>query len=109
MGPFTVGDVIIVSFPYADLTRLKKRPALIVGKAEFNNLIVCQITSNAHTSKRAIPLTSGDFDNGSLQIDSFIRPDKLFTLESSIIENTVGTLQTGKREAVKTALRQLFT
>jgi mRNA interferase MazF len=79
MGVFAVGQVVLVPFPYADFTRLKKRPALVISKAEFNNLILCQITSNALTSQRAIELADDDFEEGNLPIKSFIRPDKLFT------------------------------
>ena len=61
MGTFTVGDVVLIPFPYADFTRYKKRPALIVGLAEFNNVILCQITSKAETSKRAVSLNDASF------------------------------------------------
>lgn len=108
METFTVGDVVIVPFPYADFSVLKKRPALVVAYAEFNNLILCQITSNPHASKRALSLTDNDFKSGSLRMGSFVRPDKLFTIERSLIVAKSGSLKGGKLSAVKTKLRQLF-
>lgn len=103
-----IGTVVLVAFPYADFTRLKNRPALVVGEAEFGNLILCQITSRKHTSKRAISLRDADFRQGGLRVKSYIRPDKLFTVELSIIQGTVGALKKAKLTQVKTALRKFF-
>ena len=108
MGAFAVGDVVIIPFPYADFSKFKKRPALVVSSAEFDNLILCQITSRAETSKRAILLKGADFSKGSLQLDSFIRPDKLFTVEQSIVETRIGILKDDKTQSVKGIIRQLF-
>ncbi len=109
MGQFTVGDVVIVHFPYADFTRVKKRPALVVGKAEFDNLILCQITSKPNTSQIAIPLREDDFSIGSLPIDSYIRPDKLFTVELSVIDKRVGLLKTVFINNVRSQVSHIFT
>ena len=108
MGTFAVGEVVLVAFPYADFSRFKKRPALVIGRAEFDNFILCQITSKAETSKKAIPLADNDFIVGGLNLDSFIRPDKIFTVEKSVIENKAGRLQAVKMERVKLRVRQLF-
>jgi len=109
MGAPAVGDVVLIPFPYADFTRFKKRPALVVGKADFNNLILCQITSKADTSKRAVSLHSVDFLKGTLRISSYIRFDKLFTVEPSIITATVGTIKANKSTLVRSRIRELFT
>ena len=108
MGTFTVGEVVLISFPYADFSKFKRRPALVIGLAEFDNLILCQITSKADTSKKAIPLADGDFQRGSLSLDSFIRPDKLFTVEPAIIEKSMGLLFDDKLNVVKSKVRQIF-
>jgi mRNA interferase MazF len=108
MGTFAVGDVVLLPFPYADLKRFKKRPALVVGEAEFDNLILCQITSKGDTSIRAISLHNADFSKGTLRIDSYIRFDKLFTVEPSIILGRVGALKTTKSNLVRSRVRELF-
>ena len=108
MGTFTVGEVVLIPFPYADFSRFKKRPALVVGIAEFDNLILCQITSKAQTSKKAIPLSDREFQKGGLDLDSFIRPDKLFTVEQSTIQRSMGVLENKKLEVVKFKIRQMF-
>ena len=108
MGSFAVGDVVLVAFPYADFSAFKIRPALVVGEAEFNNFITCQITSKATTSKKAIHLTDEEFSNGGLKVDSYIRPDKLFIIGQSVIQARVGALQGNKTGQVKTSTRGIF-
>lgn len=108
MGSFAVGDVVLVAFPYADFSAFKMRPALVVGCAEFNNFITCQITSKAMTSKQAIQLTDKEFSSGGLNVGSYIRPDKLFTVEQSVIQTKAGVLEDTKIRQVKASLRDIF-
>jgi mRNA interferase MazF len=108
VGTFAIGDVVLVPFPHADFSRFKKRPALVAGLAEFDNLILCQITSKTYTSKRAIRLDNSDFTIGGLDLSSYIRPDKIFTAEQPIIEKKVGSLENNKLETVRAAIRNIF-
>jgi mRNA interferase MazF len=109
MGKFVVGDVIIISFPFSDLSGQKLRPALVVASAEFDNLILCQITSKPYTSRLAIEIESSDFAHGALPIKSYIRPDKIFTAEPTIIRKTVGTLDHQVIQAVLQKVQAQFT
>ena len=108
MGQFTVGQVVTSAFPFSDLTSLKYRPAVIVAIVDFDDLILCQITSKSYASSMAIELTEADFATGSLPIKSYVRPDKLFTTEASIISKTYGQLKPAKLRQTHKALRNLF-
>lgn len=104
MGKFIAGDIVVVSFPFSDLSGHKLRPALILAQAEFGNLILCQITSKAYTSKNVIKIDSTAFAHGGLPITSYIRPDKIFTAEPIIIERIAGKL---RQEIFRVVLRQV--
>lgn len=108
MGKFEVGDIVLVHFPFSDLKGKKLRPALVVAKAEFENLILCQITSKSYSSKTAVHLTSEEFSEGGLPVKSFIRPDKLFIAKAAIIVKTAGKLTTKKRQKILMTMRNLF-
>jgi mRNA interferase MazF len=108
MGSFTVGDVVLVPFPYADFSKFKMRPALVVGRADFDNLILCQITSKRDASAKAIAISDHEFATGSLNLKSYIRPDKLFTIEQNIIEKKLGILSESKLKAIQTQIRLIF-
>ena len=108
MEKFEVGDVVLVFFPFSNLKGQKLRPALVLAKSEFNNLILCQITSKPYSSKNAIKLVAKDFENGSLPIISYARPDKIFTSEPSIIEKVSGKLTSNKRKVILDSVRKIF-
>ena len=73
------GKVILVPFPFSDLSQSKLRPAVVLAGVGRGDWILCQVTSNPYGDPLAIPLVEESFDEGSLRIDSFARPGKLFT------------------------------
>ena len=85
MARFVKGDVVVVIFPFSDLTETKKRPALVIAEAGSSDFILCQITSQATRDGRAVSLKSSDFQSGSLKRDSYIRPNRLFTASDKVI------------------------
>ena len=109
MGDFVVGDIVVVAFPFSDLKKQKMRPALVVAKAEFSNLILCQITSKPYSSKIAIPIENNNFASGSLPVASYVRPDKIFTADPSIIKGKSGSLNELTTKRILVEIRQLFT
>lgn len=57
MGVFVKGEVVIVPFPFSDLTNFTRRPAVVIAQLEGNDVILCQITSQARTDSHAIAIT----------------------------------------------------
>lgn len=109
MGKFTVGSVVLVTFPFSNLKGQKVRPALVLANVEFGNIILCQITSKPYTSKVAVCIKSEDFTKGSLPVVSYVRPDKLFTADTAIIKNTAGQLTPTIKNMVLQSVCKLFT
>lgn len=94
MGPFAVGDIVLVRFPYSDLSRSKKRPGLVIGFSDFDNLIVCQITSKAPNPKTSIAISDADLVvGGGLLSVSYIRANKFFTADRKLITKNLGSLR----------------
>jgi mRNA interferase MazF len=110
MGTFAAGQVVIVHFPFSDLTASKLRPAIVLAKVDRGDWILCQVTSKPYGDARAVVLSSTDFMEGSLRLTSYLRPGKLFTAHSSLIAATVGELDSRKfaqiRDAVVNLIRQ---
>lgn len=103
------GDVVVVPFPFSDLSASKKRPALIVATLRGNDKILCQITSVARTDEYSITLRNQDFKQGRLPHESVIRPNRLFTADNSIILYKAGSVNTNKTEEVEKILVDIFT
>jgi mRNA interferase MazF len=93
MGSLAAGQVVLISFPFSDLSGSKLRPALLLAPAGRDDWIACQITSNPYADPTAIELKNNAFASGSLQRVSFIRPGKLFTANETLVSRIVGKLK----------------
>ena len=96
MARFVKGDIIVVPFPFSDLTQAKRRSALVISALEGNDLILCQITSQSVRDNYAILLDDKDFNTGSLKQSSNIRPNRIFTADNHIVLYRVGDLKLDK-------------
>ncbi|HEX6960768.1 MAG TPA: type II toxin-antitoxin system PemK/MazF family toxin [Lacipirellula sp.] len=109
MGKPIAGDIVVLAFPQTNLQLGKRRPALVVVNLPGDDLILCQITSQTHRDAYSIPLDVNDFDTGQLHVRSYIRPNRLFTVEQSVIHYTAARVIAGKLDETLSKLRQLFT
>lgn len=96
MEKFVKGDVVVVPFPFSDLTQAKRRPALVVSVLEGDDLILSQITSQFVKDSYAISIEGKDFEEGELKQKSNVRPNRLFTGDSHIILYRIGGLRKEK-------------
>lgn len=109
MGAFVKGDVVVAPFPFSDLSASKRRPALVVATLPHGDVVLCQITSQSVSDAYAVALLDGDFTSGGLRQPSYIRPNRLFTAESSIILYRAGKVTAAKMQQVESNLVRLFT
>ena len=104
MGAPSVGDVVIIPFPYSDLSKSKRRPALVLAEVDRGDFLLCQITSKQYGDRHAIPLCESDFASGSISRDSFIRVAKIFTGSQALMLGVAGHVNHSKLSEV---IRQL--
>jgi len=104
MEKFVKGDVVVLPFPFSDLSISKNRPSLVIANLKGDDIILCQITSQSRDDPDAVELKQKDFQRGGLNIDSWIRPNRLFTADISIIKYKVGRLKEPKIKKVKNKL-----
>ncbi|MCL4557672.1 MAG: type II toxin-antitoxin system PemK/MazF family toxin [Deltaproteobacteria bacterium] len=96
MAKFVKGDVVVVPFPFSDLTQSKRRPAFVASALEGDDLILCQITSQSIKDNYAILLNDSDFETGGLKQQSNVRPNRIFTADDHIILYKIGKLNPDK-------------
>ena len=91
MGRFVKGDLVVVPFPFSDLSATKKRPAFVVADLIGDDVVLCQITSQATSDSYAIAITTNELTSGKLRQASNVRPNRLFTADSNIILYQIGS------------------
>lgn len=70
---------------------------------------MCQVTSNAYGDPSAINLPNSAFREGSLSRDSYARPGKLFTANSDIVADIVGTLSQPSMVEIVAKIEEILT
>jgi mRNA interferase MazF len=102
------GEVVLVPFPFSDLSQSKVRPAVCLADAGRGDWILCQITSSPYGDPTAVPLDTPDFASGGLLVASFARPGKLFTANAGLIVRSVGQLNNAALQRVLDAVVALL-
>lgn len=100
MEKFMKGDIVVIPFPFSDLSRAKRRPAMVLTCLLGDDLILCQITSKDTRDNYSIQLSENEFKAGSLKQESNVRPNKIFTADKSLIEYKIGSLKETKTMAI---------
>lgn len=96
MEEFVKGDIVVLEFPFSNLIRAKRRPSLVIKVPRGEDILVCQITGKSCEKSVEIPIKIEDFYNGSLQVESYLRMDKIFSIEKSLIKYKAGSLKREK-------------
>lgn len=109
MGRPAAGKVVLVRFPFSDLSGAKVRPALVLAGAGGADFILCQVTSQPYADAGAILLEEADFASGSLRKTSYARPGKLFTASDALIHAEAGILEAAVFARVIDAVIRIFT
>jgi len=85
------GDIVLVPFPFTDLTTVKKRPALVVSANWYNkryrDVVLVAVTSRVPLILDELDymIAESDFKTGKLYKDSVVKLGKVFTIENSLI------------------------
>lgn len=85
------GDVVVVPFPFSDLSNHKKRPALVISDPEGDDILLMQITRKP--GKYSHYIDKNCFEKGHLPVQSYVKINKLFSADKSIVLCRRGTLK----------------
>lgn len=94
------GDILVVEFPFSNLNEIKRRPVLVLKVPKGEDAMVIQITGSSYNKKFEIPISENDFEYGNLNRTSFVRIDKIASIEKSLIKYKIGRLRQKKFEEI---------
>lgn len=108
MTPCDPGDVVLVRFPFTDLSSAKKRPAVIVSPAGFpathGDVVVIALTSREQT-ETDLALTA--WQAAGLPKPTWLKP-LVATLASSVVARRLGGLAAADRPRLSRVLEMLL-
>jgi len=91
---FNQGDILIVPFPFSDLSTIRQRPVLVLSNLTYNknseDIVTCGITSNIKDSNYSVLIDNTNLSEGNIPFKSRIKVDKLFTLHKNIVIKKIG-------------------
>jgi mRNA interferase MazF len=109
---FSGGEIVLVPFPFTDLSQVKRRPVLILSNRSHNrtsrDFICCGITSNLENSRNSILLDPSELTEGTIPVRSRIKYAKVFTLEKTLVGKRLGRVSQQKLEKVRRGLISLL-
>jgi len=100
---FVKGDVVVVPFPYTNLSAAKNRPALVIATLPGPDILLCMITSQPTPDRDVIAITPNDI-SPPINRNSIIRPSRLFTMDAALVVKRAGTLNPTKLAQVTAML-----
>lgn len=107
---YNQADIVIVPFPYTDLSGSKSRPVIIISNSNVNkdkDVIVAQITSNLHSDEFSFKIKNEDI-NSALIYESEIRCHKLFTIDKKLIKRKISQLDDISFKQLIEKIKSLF-
>lgn len=108
------GEVVLVPFPFTDLSSAKQRPALVVSPDRWNaaqsDVLLVAVTSQIPSPlpEGAILLSPDDLRSGGLPRASLVRPTKLITIHQGLIRRSLGRVTEPTMQIILGSLRQFL-
>ncbi len=100
------GDIVLVPFPFTDLSGNKLRPAIVLIHSE-NDVAVAFITTQLQWKEETDIILQPDSING-LKKESLIRLSKLASIDKELIVGKLGAVNTTALQLINQKLIQLF-
>ena len=105
-GGYQAGEVVLLSFPFADASGARRRPALVLVDTGDEDVVVARVTSQPLRSIFDVEII--DWQRAGLLLPSVVRLAKVATLEKRLVERRLGRLATDDWVRVRTAVQRLW-
>ncbi len=107
MRNFSSGEIVLLSFPFADATRVKRRPALVLLDTGDEDIVVARVTGQIVRGPFDVSLAK--WRREGLLLPSVVRVHKVATLEKRLVERRLGVLTVDDLERVRAGIHRLWT
>ncbi len=108
MTTYNKKDIILVPFPFSELTYAKKRPALILASIPTRNELICMMLTSTKDTDPAVDIPINNLAGTGLPKPTVARISRLFTLKSSIVNKKIGRINVFEFNTITDKLIQLL-
>lgn len=109
------GSLVLVPFPFTDLSSLKKRPAVVISPDWFNkkqkDIILMAVTASIsrHIDKKLeILISRRDLSSGTIPKKSMVKISKIFTCHKGIVVKKIAMIKKEKLNEILEKLRSFI-
>ena len=114
--PYESGDVVLIPFPFTDLTTIKYRPALVVSSGRFNraqeDIIAVAITSAFARKNKAghyeYALEERERQEAHLLYPSLVKLAKIVTIDKRLVRKHLGALSSRTTKIIIKRVRDIL-
>ena len=103
----TKGDVVLVPFPFTDLSGDKLRPAIVLASIE-NDVVVVFMTSRPAKKQDAMEILIRADSQNNLKTDSSVKCSKIATLDHKMIIGKLGSIKNVHLKEIDTIIKKIF-
>ena len=103
------GTIVLIPFPFAELTNVKVRPALVAAttKDKYRDLILCSISSVIPAIPNPFEIILQPNGENNLRVNSVLKIDRIVTLKKDDVITVLGTLSKTEVAFFKDKFKQI--
>ncbi len=104
------GKIVLIPFPFTDLTATKLRPALVLYEGQ-KDVVVAFISSRTHKPTPVdiiINEKNAEFEQTGLKLTSTIKLDKVATISKDLIIGEIGEIGPKLKEEVNRKIMEIY-
>ena len=98
-------DIVLIPFPFTDLSSQKIRPALLLTSSKTADVILCMISTKKHS---AFDIKITPTNKNGLKHISYARSNKIATIDKKLVLAKLGALESKQQQKVKNKLQKIF-
>lgn len=103
------GNIILVPFPFSELTNIKVRPAVVISttKDKYEDVIVSAISSVIPDSISANEIIIESNSINNLRVKSVLKVDRIVTIKKESVIAMIGSLSENELNLFKSVFKDL--
>jgi len=101
-------DIILVPFPFSDLSYSKKRPALVLVDILDRSELICMMLTSTLAIDNQVDIQIKGIDKAGLPKPTVARLSRLFTFKQSLVSKKLGIMEKEEFEVILSRLIEFF-